>query len=58
MKVKLLSINSVFDKKIPCVIQKYNHEKYWHGRKILIDANAKVSLPIKLCYLYILHIKI
>lgn len=33
-------------------IQKYDHDKYWHRRVIVIDPNSQVSTLTKLRYLY------
>ena len=46
-------------KKLPSIsrfflslIKGYNHEKYWRRRTIVIDPHSKVSLLIKIYYLY------
>lgn len=46
------SPHSVYGRKILALIQKYDHEKYWRRRSIVIDSESKISLIKKLWYLY------
>ena len=45
-------MNSFVLNKMMCVVQHYNHKKYWKMRKIVVDKNCKVPKIIKMLFLY------
>lgn len=47
-----IDLNNRFVKTVLCLIQHYNHEKYWKMRKEVVDPNSKKSKIKRLYYLF------